>query len=151
MSRRVGTGAAVAGSPVTRVTVAAASAPADTGVDDYLGRLLKYIPAEIVGFYLVAAGLISPKPDTPNVAGLWVVFALGFVLCVLYFWIATSRDEGKRPLWSQIVLATIAYPVWVFAVGGPFVSFSWYRSSVASVVLVFVTVLFGMYRPESGT
>jgi hypothetical protein len=143
MSRRIESGIAAA--------TAAGPAPAAPRVDDYLGRLLKYIPAEIVGFYLVAAGLISPQPGTPNITGLWVVFALGFVLCVLYFWIATSRDEGKRPLWSQVILATIAYPVWVFAIGGPFVSFSWYRSSVASIVLVFATVLFGMYKPEPGS
>ena len=142
MSRRIETGT---------VAATAAAVPATPTVDDYLGRLLKYIPAEIVGFYLVAAGLISPKPDAPNITGLWVVFALGFILCVLYFWIATSRDEGKGPLWSQIALATSAYPVWVFAMGGPFVSFGWYRGSVASVVLVFVTVLFGMYKPQPGT
>jgi hypothetical protein len=140
MSRRIDTGAAPG-----------AAATVTVGVEDYLGRLLKYIPAEIVGFYLVAAGLISPKPDTPNVTGLWVVFALGFVLCVLYFWIATSRDEGKGPLWSQIVLTTIAYPTWVFAIGGPFVSFTWYRGSVASVVLIFVAIVFGMYRPQPGS
>lgn len=140
MSRRIETGLPAA--------VAAVSAAPSS--DDYLGRLLKYIPAEIVGFYLVAAGLISPKPDTPNFTGLWVVFALGFILVPIYFWIATSRDQGKGPLRSQIVLATIAYPVWVFAIGGPFVSFSWYRTLVASIVLVFVTVLFGMYKPEPG-
>jgi hypothetical protein len=152
MSRRIETGPAVTSRrrDVAIETEGAAAPASAPNVDDYLGRLLKYIPAEIVGFYLAAAGLMSPQPGAPNYTGLWVVFALGFILVPIYFWIATTR-EGKRPLWSQIVLATIGYPVWVFAIGGPFASFTWYRSSVASVLLIFATVVFGMYEPPPGS
>jgi hypothetical protein len=122
-----------------------------TGVDDYLGRLVKYIPAEIVGFYLTAAGVIPLGQDKkPNLLALWVVFGLGFVLVPVYFWFATTRG-GKPPLTCQIVFATIAYPVWVFAIGGPFAFLSWYRSWIGSLFLLFVTVLFAMYKPPPGS
>jgi len=153
MSRRIETGYLVTPSRPFAVEGGAAAAPAlapSSAGDDYVGRLLKYIPAEIVGFYLAAAGLISPSPGAPYYNGLWLVFGLGFILVPIYFWITTSR-QGKPALWSQIILATIAYPIWVFAIGGPFTYFGWYRSSIASVLLVFATVVFGLYKPPAGS
>jgi len=142
MSRRILTG---------RAPSMMAGSSGASGVDDYLGRLVKYIPAEIVGFYLTAAGIIPQGPNKePNYTALWIVFALGLVLVPVYFWFATTRG-GTPPLWSQVILATVAYPVWVFAIGGPFASLDWYKSWIASLVLLFVTVVFAMYKPPQGS
>jgi hypothetical protein len=133
MGRRVETGGAAAGSAGTIPEA-----------DDYFGRLVKYIPAEIVGLWLVARGMI-PAADAPV---LWATFGGAWLLVPVYLWFATSRRG--RPLPSQIVLAAVAFPVWVFAIGGPFPElFAWHRDRpyAASIVLLFITVVFPLYRP----
>jgi hypothetical protein len=120
-------------------------------VDDYLGRMAKYIPAEIVGLYLATAGMVPARPNGhPYCTALWIVFAINFTLVPFYFWFATTRDSQK-PLLAQIVFASVAFPVWVFAIGGPFKCFHWYEGWIASLVLAFVTVVMGFYRPPPGS
>lgn len=118
------------------------------GGDDYLGRLAKYIPAEIVGLYLTTAGMVPPSaPEKRSV--LWIIFALCFLFVPLYFVFATRDQKKKKPLWMQVILATTAYPVWVFAIGGPFADYSWYGGYryIASITLAFVTVAMGFVQP----
>jgi len=117
--------------------------------DDFLGRLLKYIPAEIVGLYLAVRGVIKPDAS-PNVF-LWAAI-ITWILVPVYFWFATTRG-GASPLLKQIVLATLAFPVWVIAIGGPLVTqWQWYTDNqyIGSVLLVFVTVIFGWVEPAPG-
>lgn len=139
MSRRIETGEATSNRSV-------ATTPTR---DDYLGRLAKYIPAEIVGLY-VAMVAATPTTNPNHSTVLWVIFFLNAALVPIYMWIVTSR-EGKRPLRLQIVLASLAFPVWAFAMGGPFTQFSWYQGWMASILLMFVTVLFGLAEPKAGS
>jgi hypothetical protein len=123
--------------------------PAFAKPDDFLGRLLKYIPAEIVGLYLAARGVV--RSDASPEIILWIAIA-AWILVPAYFWFATTR-EGTPALKSQIVLATIAFPVWVIAIGGPPVTlWPWYVANqfIGSVLLVFVTVIFGWIEPQPG-
>jgi hypothetical protein len=114
--------------------------------EDYLGRLVKYIPAEIIGLYVAASGFV-PKGETTC---LWIVFTVSFLLTPIFLLRATW-DPTKGPLLLQVILATIAFPVWVFALGGPFAQLSWYKSFVGSIILVFVTFIFGFFRPRPGS
>src|SRR2546430_1233952 len=81
--------------------------------DDFLGRLVKYIPAELVGLYVAARGVI-PKTAEPSVY--WAVAGVTWLFVPVYFWFVTTRNKQK-PLKTQILLATIAFPIWVFAIG----------------------------------
>jgi hypothetical protein len=140
MSRRIQTGG----------TARDASGGAAPTQDDYLGRLAKYIPAEIVALY--AAMVAAAPPTDPHYATiLWIIFALNAVLVPIYMWIVTSRDPGKDALWTQVILATLAFPVWAFALGGPFKQLSWYEGWMASMLLMFVTVVFGLAQPKPGS
>jgi hypothetical protein len=111
-----------------------------------LGRLVKYIPAEIVALYLAVSGPI-PKAD---VTTLWWVFGLCAIITPFYLLFAT-KDKIKGFLWVQVILGTIAFPVWVFAIGGPFLSLPWYKGYIASVVLTFVTFAFARIKPAVGS
>ena len=116
---------------------------------DYLGRLVGYIPAEIVALYLTAAGLV-PQTTSAKQTVLWCIFGTCALLTpiTLYF---TTQDPKKGPLYLQVLLATIAFPVWVFAIGGPFSSLQWYQSWIASLLLIFVTFGFGLIKPRRGS
>jgi hypothetical protein len=118
-------------------------------VDDFLGRLVKYIPAELVGLYIAARGVI-PKTAEPTV--FWTVALATWVFVPVYFWFVTTRN-GRKPLYVQILLATIAFPIWVFAIGGdPVASCPWYvtHQYLASIILMFATVAFGLIQPPPG-
>jgi hypothetical protein len=147
MSRRINTGP-----PVVRTLVSTnqqSPSPQTPSGDDFLGRLVKYIPAELVGLYLAVRGVI-PRDAEPAV--LWGVAMLSWIFVPVYFWFATTRDH-ERPLKEQILLATIAFPIWVFAIGGtPVTSWPWYAAHqyVASIVLMFATVAFGLKQPPPG-
>lgn len=137
MSRRIQTG-----------SKAGTLAPGGQSQDDYLGRLAGYIPTEIVGLYLAASGVI-PKANEQEVV-LWIVFAACWILTPIYLWYATN-DPKKGPLVLQIMLASIAFPVWVFAIGGPFELQSWYKAYIASILLFFVTFIIGFIKPKPGS
>lgn len=111
-----------------------------------LGRLVKYIPSEIVALYLAVSGPI-PKAD---VTTLWWVFLLCAVITPIYLFF-TTKDRTKGVLWVQVILGTFAFPVWVFAIGGPFLSLPWYKGYIASIVLAFVTFAFAMIKPKTGS
>jgi hypothetical protein len=49
---------------------------------------------------------------------LWVITVLATACVPIYMYFAT-QERGK-PLWSQILVSSVAFPIWVFAIGGPF-------------------------------
>lgn len=163
MARRIETGLAVADGIPRAGRVAAAGSATTQSTDDFLSRLVKYIPAEIVGLYLAAAGFVPNEglPTTSDLSvavapmpgeALWYVAGACWVLTALYLGWAT-KDPQKGSLWSQVILGTVAFPVWVFAIGGPFLRLPWYwdHAYVASLVLVFVTFAMGMVKPPPGS
>ena len=118
---------------------------------DYLGRLVGYIPAEIVGVYLTAAGF-AEAAGADSQKWLWIVFGVSFVLTPIYMIFATNdKKKNKGPLYVQVILATLAFPLWVFAIGGPFRALPWYKAPVASILLVLGTAIISIKKPEKGS
>ena len=121
--------------------------------DEYLGRLVKYIPSEIIALYVAVAGVIPTPPNNTDKAAsvthvaLWWNFFLCLLLTPIYIWWATRNPNRMFPT-VQITLSTIAFAVWVFALGGPFEHMR--PGYVASIVLMFVTFVFGMIKPNQG-
>lgn len=113
------------------------------GGENYAGRLVKYIPADIVALYLGAKGI--PPQGPHRTSALWWIFSACFVLTFVWLVISTRKPEDhKGPVWRQVILATVAFPIWVFAVGGgPFDSWN-IEQWVGSLILVFGTFLFGL-------
>jgi hypothetical protein len=152
MSRRIWTG-----TPASRVGLADDRPQLATQMlpeEDFLGRLLKYIPAEIVGLYLAARGVVPTKSgaDDDATTVLWIIAAACWLLVPIYMWVATTRN-GQKPLLVQIALATVAFPVWVFAIAGaPVSSLTWSNTHqyIGSVALVFTTFIFGLVKPPGG-
>jgi hypothetical protein len=86
--------------------------------DDYKTRLLKYIPSETVALYTGLIGIpISLQAESPGWywAGLIIVFLAGLVgtpLLLMRGYGITWRYKKK-----QIVVSTVAYVLWVAALG----------------------------------
>jgi hypothetical protein len=116
-----------------------------SGVDGYTGRLLKYIPAECVALYLTLQGIIlSATEGLPPTLWLWVIFGIGLVATPIYLW---AIAEVWKPI--QLVVSTVAFGIWVFALGGAFASLLWYEPFIGSLVLVTFTFFAPLINPDS--
>ena len=102
--------------------------------DDYLTRLLKYIPAEMVALWVTTYGIASV--DIPFEIITWLIFIAILVLTPLYLW-RLQKVNNKL----QLGLSTVSFAVWVFALGGPFALYSWYNTVYGALLLPFITIL----------
>lgn len=126
--------------------IAAPTPPVEA--DGYLDRLVKYIPAEIIALYLGATNVV-PIKDGSYWMALWIIAGITAACTPIYMYIAT-REKGQPTLWSQIIISSIAFPIWVFAIGGPFRCFGWYdqKQWIAAIIISFSTFMMGMYKPK---
>lgn len=116
--------------------------------EDYAGRLIKYIPSEVIGAYIALAALV-PATYVNRQDALWLIFGACAIAVPIYL-VPMTWKLGKGPLIIQVILGTLAFPVWVFAIGGPFAKLAWYEGWIASAVLIFVTLIFGAIPPKKG-
>jgi hypothetical protein len=111
--------------------------------DNYMSRVLKYIPSEIVMAYISIDGMLRTCYN-PNLWAdrqmllklLWIVSAILTVLTPLWLW----RVMRVRRL-SQLFISTISVPVWLFALGGPFSLLDWYRPALGAIALPLYTLI----------
>jgi hypothetical protein len=118
----------------TGVGVGAGVAPApQQEFKDYLERLTKMIPGEVIGLYLVGSGLI---PKDQNIGLLvWSLVCLAAVVVVRAFGTADPAAK-KGPSWIQVGIAAVAFVVWLYSMGGPFVAFGLYVPYVGSLLVL---------------
>ncbi len=116
-------------------------------VDSYSDRLLKYIPADVVGAWLAVQGLIqSAGNDVPKPGLLWLSFGVG--IAATAWWTFNQTEEPKKkPAWTQTAISTGAFFVWIFALGGPFATLPFYRPLYGSLLLIFYTLLMARIKP----
>lgn len=107
--------------------------------DDYFSRLLKYIPSEIIMAYISVEGVLRSAYDgkaVPTEMLLWYVAGVLLVLTPLWMW----RVMGVKRF-SQLLLSTLSFAVWLFAMGGPFRALDWYEPALGGVALPLYTLL----------
>jgi hypothetical protein len=125
---------------------ATGGAPADT----YFDRIIKYIPADIVAAWTATtaavAGAVDLKPTIPANNILWAFFL--FLLIVTPLWVNKQTHEpNKPPAWTQIIVATLAFAVWVFAMGPPFKSLPFYNGLYGTLLIIGFTLISGLIIP----
>lgn len=116
--------------------------------DDYMSRVLKHIPSEIVMVYITVDGVLRTSYN-PNVWAeremlqtlLWIV--LGVLTVLTPFWLNRVM-RVKRP--EQLFISTLSVPVWLFALGGPFALQDWYQPAFGAIVLPFYTLIIPIIR-----
>jgi hypothetical protein len=104
-------------------TVRAADAGAGGSEDfkNYLDRLMKMIPGEAIGLYLVGSGFI-PK-DAPAVLAGWSVICLIGVIALRVY--GTADAQNHLPVdWIHVAISAVAFVIWVYSIGGPFAAYN---------------------------
>ncbi|MBX9258542.1 hypothetical protein H1Q63_32275 [Desmonostoc muscorum CCALA 125] len=122
-------------------------AQSDTGkIDDYFSKLLKYIPTEIVGGWIAITGLIKSATGVPTNIILWILLVIFTVITAAYILQQTSEPK-KPPAVKQTIISTIAFIVWVFALGEPFSSLSFYSPVYGSSLLILCSLIIPLINP----
>ena len=132
--------------PPKALGAAAAAQPVE--IDSYFDKVLKYIPADIVAAWVAVTGLVSSARDIPQQAVLWVAFGIGLLLTGWWTWKQASVP-GRRPPVTQALISTVAFAVWVFALGGPFQHFPG-REVYGSLLLILYTLVAALVNPQEG-
>lgn len=132
-------------------------APAETVVrnqgDTYLERVGKYVPAELVAFYIFANSILKQSLQPPGtMAGYSVtkigviVFFAAWLFTPIYLW--RLRNPGDAVA-TNIFAASLLFPLWAYAVEGvgpmQFVPFD---GHLASIVLGAASLGSGLLAPS---
>jgi len=88
------------------------SADAGGEADTLPSKLTKYVPAEVLAFYVPT---YANLPDSAEVWR-WAVFAIGLVGTVLYLLATRLREQSSIGPWYFYALAGVAYVGWAVSV-----------------------------------
>lgn len=131
-----------------------AAVSATEQLEDYLERVVKYIPAEIIALYMLIHNI---SPSTSEGAPAVVEFAI-YALFVMLTAFYLNKFGGAVPdKAKQIVIGTISFVVWSYGIDG---SFFWpalertthvtiMYESLASIVVVVWSAFAGLVVPRS--
>lgn len=116
-------------------------------------RIVKFMPVEIVSGYLFVIGLVLLAPaGTLKVFAAWLVFTAGLVATPVFLF---KRYKPERKKWPQVWVATVAFPLWAYALGGPFAMppiDKYYTAWFGGVLVGLYTWLVGLfYEPKEQT
>ena len=129
--------AALAASPPSGSAPALNADPARGGVavpteDDYLTKLVKYVPMEVLGAYLLIEGVINSNVTKPRDHALWLggVLLGTLLVAIPYDFRVLGVARG-----SQVGVSLLGLTIYVFSVGGWFATTTWYHQWYATIAL----------------
>jgi hypothetical protein len=123
--------------------------------DTYLLRIAKYIPAEIVAFFIFVNSILGEAiaKGSASMAHIsvtaiaWAALLLGFAMTPLYLLAQRDPTEPDESPGLNITMALFAFPVWAYAVDA--VAFRpWHDGALASIVLATFSVISGAISPK---
>jgi hypothetical protein len=126
----------------------------EQGGDGYLERVAKFVPAEVVGFFLFVNNILqqSDKPDhsgtmvgiSVHTISIWA-FLIGLILTPVYIWYIHEDDDAWK---LNAFVSTLAFPIWAYAIGA--VAFDkFHDGNFASILLATFTVFSGLLKPPA--
>jgi len=112
------------------------------GAKLYLEKISKLVPSEVLAGYLTLVGLVAAisHPQLQNLS-YYGSFFLCLFLTPLYL---NYQAEGNRPKLNHLMVSTIAFVVWAYAMSGDKVFTRFYDPAAASAVLVVFTLVSGV-------
>jgi hypothetical protein len=131
-------------------------APADAA-KDYVARLLRLIPGEIVALYLAGRAAITgyfegsqSSLSEPRTWIVWTVVCLG-LLFVVRIWGTRDKKLAIPPEWRAIGIAAASFVIWVYSSGDVFkIAFNVWNPLIATLlVLVWTFLTPFIYNPEA--
>ena len=120
-------------------------------VKEYLERVAKYVPAEIIAAYLTALPIIKGTTDDgENLRTVLygVIFAVCLILTPFYFRFMAQPGEPKR---LHMAISCVAFVVWAYSLGGLFDDIGVYHEGVSALALIIFSLFSGLIAPTEGS
>src|SRR5579871_765457 len=123
--------------------------------DDYLMRLAKYVPAEVLAFSILINAILDQAlrngGQTAVMAGIPVTtiavaaLVIGTLMAPFYVWYVHEKGDA----WiTNAFVSFLAFPFWSYALGA--VAFTDYRDgNLAAILLASFSVISGLIKPLS--
>lgn len=105
----------------------------DQSIRDYFERLVKMIPGEVIGLYIVGSGLIPHGKAA--VLAIWTGVCLLAVIAVRV-WGTTDVTNQLGPQWPVVLISAISFLIWVYSIGGPFAAYGLAEPYIASLLVL---------------
>ena len=113
----------------------------------YFGRLIKMIPAEVLALYVALAPLAAKEHIALQLT--IPIVCLGLVVLSRTLGTRRAADNVKIDPWT-VVISSVAFVIWVYALGGPFVALKAYNAVLACIlVTVYTTAVPMIYRGDT--
>lgn len=106
--------------------------------DNMREMVLKNIPSESIAGIVAVNGAIMSMTDTGTAQTvlLWITFAICLAATPLWLYFGMNV---RKPL--QIVVASVAFVIWVMTMEGPFTTIPGYELYIGTVILTLYTVV----------
>jgi hypothetical protein len=104
-------------------------------VREYFERLIKMIPADVVGLYLVGSGFI-PR-EKREILAIWTAVCLFGVIAVRIW--GTADPDPQRPeppQWPVVGISSVAFVIWVYSMGGVFAAYGLAEPYIGSLLVL---------------
>jgi hypothetical protein len=114
--------------------------------DDVYGRVLKYVPAPLIGLYLMATNLVISQADEgeePSEETLWVILVVALIAIIGFL----VKREVKRV--SQLVLSAVAFLAVASASPGPFQQIDDWNELWGTLALIGAAALLIVFKPKA--
>lgn len=123
--------------------------------DNFLERVAKYVPAEVLAFSLFINSILDQAVKTGGRSAMMAGFpvtsiaigalVVGAILTPFFVWYV--REDGDAWITNALV-STLLFPFWAYAMGA--VAFADYRDgNLAAILLATVTVVSGLVSPRA--
>ncbi len=109
------------------------SAKKSEGFKDYLERLMKMIPIEVVALYLFGSGII-PKDQHVGLL-VWSIICLIGVVAVRAYG-TTDSEKNLPPQWSVVIISSAAFVIWIYSLGGAFKLYGLHVPYIGSLLVL---------------
>jgi hypothetical protein len=116
----------------------------------YLDRLVKLIPAEVLSLYLTGYGLIPKDRLVPS--SVWALVCLVFVAVVKAYG-TSDRVHAVPADRVHVAISMVAFVIWVYSLGGPFILLGVYEAYIASLLILgftFISAYIYRGQPDTG-
>ncbi len=122
--------------------------------DSYSEQIVKNIPAEVVAFYIPALGAAAAGKEIIKYDYVvWAIFGLALVGTFVYMRKSAKKDLmdnkvkqhiGQKAFWKSVI-ATVAFVIWAFYLGGPFTSIAGYSIYGTLLILGYTFITPALY------
>lgn len=98
---------------------------------NYLERLVKLIPAEVISLYLIGKGVIPTEEKTGIIV--WaIICTIGVLVSRIY---GTQSDEDNSIQWGTVVITTVSFLIWLYVIGDTFATFGIYVPWIGTLMM----------------